>query len=466
MSLSTVLNNVSRHLVNVGKAKFSFLGKSNLNTFTNGRVRPSFISVGRQYFCSKSESTNKQNSYAYDALLKKHNARNWGSNGSLFAEYALAGIESSRQNNHFERYTAMCKLLTQETGKLGNSDNQFALETLMRDVTLLDDHQLLYVVGTLPLWATISQGIRGLQSHVVKIKAECETRLSEQSTILQMFDMLHAWYPLYGNFQSQLAPLFNKVNLHLSHKITEMATEELVEYLFFLNVARSFPATLNPLTLEQCLFRVKDQFSLDDLGTLSMGYFKCKQSFLTDAFSLEMISRVRNNIAAINEMTLASTLKVLRKSCRRSSPLKKSAISLQRVLVNEMDRKKSIQVWIQAALLSTELNYFDPHVLEKVIERFLNDNQQARLKDFERLALCIALSNHQSDNADRFWQITEDELNKSSRQSEIDSFPRSLVSMLVYFIYTNRYPEQLLRRALHPNAVKAALGNSFLFLVN
>ena len=294
-----------------------------------------------------------------------------------------------------------------------------------------------------------------------KLDRECTLRLPQWNWNTSC-RVLQEWYSL-----NLIKPchFYKKAMSHYSLLIHEMNAQQLVEFSFFLNLNRSFPTKLNHRNFENQLLLSFNDFSLNEIGVISMAFFKCQKEIRNPALLEQLISAVKDNAATIDDITLAAMLKLIRRSCSDASKTPASVMTLFDALIDVIDQFNP-KVVIQLVVVAGSLNYFHHPTLEKVARMFNQKISTTRLKDLERFALSLSSSGYKSKSVEQFWKLVEMDLVKSERQAEISNFPRSLISLLVYFVSLGKFPEELFRIAFRPENVTKTLGIRYSFYLN
>ena len=295
---------------------------------------------------------------------------------------------------------------------------------------------------------------------VSKLDKECIRRLPQWNWNTSC-QALQVWYNLD---LIKLGKFYRRVMSHYSPLIQKMNSQQLVEFSFFLNLNRNFPTQLNTRNFETKLQLSWKNFSPNEMGVVSMAFFKCQKEITNAALLEQLVTAVKGNAKTIDDITLAAMLKLIRRSCTDASKTPTSVLSLFDALIDEIPRLNPKAI-IQLVTVAGSINYFHHPTLEKVARRFSTEIGATRLKDLERFALSLSFSGYNSPAVDQFWKQVEMELVKTERQAEISHFPRSLISLLVYFVTLGRFPKDLFRIAFDPENLNKTLGIYFTMLL-
>lgn len=116
---------------------------------------------------------------------------------------------------------------------------------------------------------------------------------------------------------------------------------------------------------------------------------------------------------------------------------------------------------VRLITVGTNILYFHPPSIEKVLELVMSGETRQRtphrLKDLERLAAIVAISNHRTNNARSYWTYLEQVLVKEERQKEIASHSRALLSLVGHCVTAGHYPLPLLHIVFQKDKIQSAL---------
>ena len=163
-------------------------------------------------------------------------------------------------------------------------------------------------------------------------------------------------------------------------------------------------------------------------------------------------------------------LKLLYKSASKKIKIfGRTATQLSDRLYPHMGRfslKTAIQtVYISKSLLNVHLDYIKD-VLETILSPpppsgSYDTTSRARLKELRKLTSLLVATNYRSTNAKRYWAWLTEELQKKERIEEIWTYPQVFIYLMSYFVIAGYYPNALLKLALQPEMIDAALRASY-----
>jgi len=412
-------------------------------------------------FSHRNYCSNNENVFAYSAIFKDKKEAHVSEDKlkdfiPLFSPLMIPNGNQLKSKPRSFKLTDMQKWISQQSQAVDPSNIQPEItvkfiDGLCMSFKSLSDNELLTVIQFLNHDKNLDSSL--CSTIFSKLDNECIRRLPQWTWNVSC-QAMRVWYNLN---MVKLCNFYKKAISHFSPQIQNLNAQQLLEFSFFLNLNRSFPTQLNHRNFETQLLLLWNDFSLDEIGVISMAFFKCQKEILNPALLDKLISAVKDNAAVIDDITLAAILKLIRRSCTDASKTPASVIKLFDALIDEVDRLNPKAI-IQLVTVAGSLNYFHHPTLEKVAKLFTTKIGATRLKDLERFALSLSSSGYKSPSVDEFWKEVETELIKSERQIEIRNFPRSLISLLVYFVTLGKFPEELFKIAFHSENLNKALG--------
>lgn len=90
-----------------------------------------------------------------------------------------------------------------------------------------------------------------------------------------------------------------------------MTPKQLVQMMFYANTSRKFLPTLPMYDIEQEICAYYNDFNINELGIVSLGFFKTQTPIRNQELVKNLYNSVIKEIANINSIELAAFLKVL-----------------------------------------------------------------------------------------------------------------------------------------------------------
>ncbi|XP_017154693.1 FAST kinase domain-containing protein 5, mitochondrial [Drosophila miranda] len=237
----------------------------------------------------------------------------------------------------------------------------------------------------------------------------------------------------------------------LGRKVRKLPPEQLVQSMFLCNLLRR--PVFEMFDFEMNLARCIDQMTLQELGVMAMGFFKTQTQIRNPELLDQLFARLTRELDTVEDITLVSLLKVLRYSSKL--PQVEPLIRLLRALEPQVERV-SLLACLHMALLGCELQTCDDRLIERILQRFEKELDQARLKDMERIGLVMALFNLESESGveRRLAERLPDLMRQ--RLDEIMRYPRCFSNCLQFLTMRGVYDAELLGVALEPRFLQHA----------
>lgn len=274
---------------------------------------------------------------------------------------------------------------------------------------------------------------------------ECCRRIDRWSTA-QLLLVSDAWYQLN---LARIGEFVWQALRKLGRKIRKLPPEQLVQSMFLCNLLRR--PVFEMFDFEVNLAQSVDRMTLQELGVMAMGFFKTQTPIRNPELLQQLFTRLEAELDTVEDITLVALLKVLRYSSRlqQVEPLKQLLVALRRQV-----ERVSLLTCLHIALLGCELQTCDDELVERILLRFENELDVARLKDLERICLVIGLFNLTTPSGverrlvERLPQLLR------SRVDEILRYPRCYTNCLQFISMRGIHDTELLGVALEPRFVR------------
>lgn len=139
------------------------------------------------------------------------------------------------------------------------------------------------------------------------LDATCVDKADEWDVNTQL-KVADAWYTLNLAKHSEFVWLIMK---KAGRRIRKLTPSQLVHVMFFCNVTRK-PVLGEMIDFEMNLKQIADQLTIDEIGVMSMGFFKTKTPLRDVRFIEYLYKRTIQEIDSVEDITLVSLLKILR----------------------------------------------------------------------------------------------------------------------------------------------------------
>ncbi|XP_053600235.1 FAST kinase domain-containing protein 5, mitochondrial isoform X3 [Plodia interpunctella] len=324
------------------------------------------------------------------------------------------------------------------TDSIKNTSDQ-ELESLFYAVTNWPETESIRTRNYIEVWAALDD--------------ECINRLQKWS-----FDEVLKYVSLFFMLNVTRVSEFSQKGVQkLVTKAKQLSHSQVVQTMFYTGILRRSPFDMHNMELE--LVKRFKEFTLDELAIISMGFFKSKTPIRDSKLVFQIINKIIENSNDVNEISLASLLKIIRYSLRKS---KDSEIyKLLDTLQHEVPRL-SVMCNVHLALVGTSTLTLHEECLHKIAETVGNHIAETRLKDLERLVFTFGIFNIKPVTKECFFDKVLNELRRPERRSEIEKHGRAYACCISYLSLLEIYPVDLMSDVLSKKFLDKAYGNHHL----
>ncbi|XP_054728329.1 FAST kinase domain-containing protein 5, mitochondrial [Anastrepha obliqua] len=332
-----------------------------------------------------------------------------------------------------ERFTEFCQHFCDQSHQL--SDEQ--LLATLRQLAQLPEEVSVREPNYMQLWNNLD--------------VECCRRIERWSSD-ELLLACDAWYALN---LARVSEFVWEALRKLGRKIRRMQPEQMVQAMFYCNILRR--AVFEMFEFEVNLARCADTMSLQELGVMSMGFFKTKTPIRNPKLLDHLYTRLMSETQTVDDITLVAILKVLRYSSKL--PQVSQMMQLMDVLQAQVARI-SLMSCLHLALFGVELQCCHDGVLELVLQRFNAEIEHARLKDMERICLAISVFNYRSPNGVEQELCAKILALLGTKLDDIMKYPRCFAACVHYLTLCGYYNEEMLTSVLDKRFIDHAYGKN------
>ncbi|XP_067641278.1 FAST kinase domain-containing protein 5, mitochondrial isoform X2 [Eurosta solidaginis] len=276
---------------------------------------------------------------------------------------------------------------------------------------------------------------------------ECCRRIERWSTN-ELLLACDAWYALG---LARTSGYVSEALCKVGRKIRRLKSEQLVQSMFYCNLLRR--RVYDMFDYEVRLLNYVDSMSLQELGVMSMGFFKTQTPIRNPELLVKLFTRLEAELNTVDDITLVAIIKVLRYSSKLQQV--PHILRLLELLQAQVPRI-SLLSCLHVALFGVELQCCHDGVLELVLHRFNREIDMARLKDMERICLAMGVFNYRGSSG-----VVEELCSKILEQletkiDEIMSYPRAFVCCLHYLVLCGHYKEEMISSVLDERFIEHA----------
>ncbi|VVC98656.1 unnamed protein product [Leptidea sinapis] len=341
----------------------------------------------------------------------------------------------------FEHFKKFATYSTENKLCISNSVFDNFVDSLTDNIQNATDEELKSLFYTLTLWPeTNSIRTRNYIEIWAALDDECINRFKKWS-FDEWLSYIYLFYLLNATRASDFCYKSIQRLTYKSHKLTK---SQYIQTMFYIATMRFSPSDMH--NLELCLEKNYDQFNLDELAVVSMGFFKSQIPIRSMNLVSKIIDNLVANIKEIHEVSLAALLKIVRFS--RKIPIDDKIITLLDILQHEVPRL-SVMCNVHIALLAASTLTLHEPCLTKIADKVLDNISLTRLKDIERLVLTFGTFSLEPKTKRNFIETVLSELRKPIREDEIKIHGRSFACCVSYLGLLQSYPLDLMKRVLN-----------------
>ncbi|XP_074650001.1 FAST kinase domain-containing protein 5, mitochondrial-like [Tubulanus polymorphus] len=269
-----------------------------------------------------------------------------------------------------------------------------------------------------------------------------------------IFSVLEFFYQFrYKHIPRQL---FQQLELYVDN----MTKEDVVYFLYYINLARYARLRLRQM-LERKLEEFVDDLSVDELAVACLGLYKSKHVITSNKIVEVCLSKLCQNTAHIDEITISAILKSVYGATNRnvepfSAQVKSYSLGLLTALLPRM-RDFKITTCLHLLQISLTMKQLNHGILQALCDKVTNEDISTwRLKDLSWLLLQLGLFQSKLAEKDLFYRKFVDEFLRPGRQAEgaYTRFPQCAVRALVGFSYLEIFPREFINQVFSPSFIK------------
>ncbi|KAL9883815.1 FAST kinase domain-containing protein 5, mitochondrial isoform 1-T1 [Glossina fuscipes fuscipes] len=320
-------------------------------------------------------------------------------------------------------------------------------------VSLLSDEQLLESLRLL-LVLPKEESVRA--DNFIELwnalDVECCRRIENWDTN-ELLLVCDAWYKLD---LARICDFVKEALRKMGRKVRKMTASQLVQTMFLCNVMRC--SLYEMMDFEVNLAHYVQNMSLDELGVMSMGFFKTQTRLRNPELLDNLYKRLINELDTAKDITLVAILKILRYSSKIPQ------VDKMKELLDKMSQEKleamSLLTCLHVALFGCELQFCHNKIVEYVLMRFERELEQTRLKDLERICLVMGLFNMKTSTGIEKTLCARVLHMLNNRIDEILKYPNCFLNCLHYLTLCGFYNQEMLAAALDEKFLKHACGSN------
>ncbi|GAB6025236.1 hypothetical protein CHUAL_010656 [Chamberlinius hualienensis] len=326
---------------------------------------------------------------------------------------------------------------------------------LSRVLRQLSDDEVCQILSCLTMWpATESVKSHNYKTLWNRLDEECSARASHWDSV-KLIQVAHVWYKLG---LSRITNYNYKMINIICGQIKSLDVHTLINTLFFINLQRKiYPKFM--IEIEKKILRIVEHLNLDELGIVSLAYFKTQTSIKSKDLIVAILTKSQSNFHQMNSFNVTSVAKVMRHSLVDRHDCIKECQTFQKESIKYLSNFSSSAVLHLSMMLIRQL-MCDEELLKYMMSSFSKDFNDLRLKELSQSVFCISQILPNSEMTKIYTEKVIEELLLPHRQEEISQFPHQIISLLLSAAYNNVFPAKLIDRCLGDEYLKQAEDNA------
>ncbi|XP_047545545.1 uncharacterized protein LOC125077613 [Vanessa atalanta] len=350
----------------------------------------------------------------------------------------------------FQLFSSLGEYCSQHNICISSKQFDNYIDALTDRIQVATDEELKSIFYALKKWPeTESIRTRNYIEVWAALDDECFNRLKNWS-----FDEMLSFMSLFYMLNvTKLSSFASRCLLKFTSKAKQLTKTQLVQTLFFIGIMRKSPPEIHNLEI-----KVEErftEFTVDELAIIAMGLFKSKTPIRSITLISKFMDKIIENSSQIHEVSLASLLKIIRYSIKKTENNK--MYDMLETLQHETPRL-SIMCNVQMALVGSSTLTLHENCLKKIAEAAIVSIPTARLKDLERLVLTYGIFNFKPKTKFCLFSKVLDELRNPERAEEINQHGRSFSCCVAYLCLLNIHAFDLMNKILSSDFLQNAYG--------
>ncbi|XP_054163905.1 uncharacterized protein LOC128961672 [Oppia nitens] len=330
------------------------------------------------------------------------------------------------------------------------------INDLIQILSKLSDRQLLSVLESMTEWPTLYSPFETL---FYKVWSNVDQQLVRRLSATNITDNKAVKkFLLFGNmfYKLKVANICQFNDMLVKKMIApdfELNKISFLHLLFYMNLHRRINPKVTQYVTKQMKILMNDM-TLDEISVFCMTFFKTENK-LNDDLVVFILNKAINDLSdEINNIGRTAITKCIRRSFHfHFQPLVKQYINRLKQLSNNSEMTLT-----HVLNLKVTANICDQKLMSDVIDKLLDDPFAFRIKDIERIFLC--LSHFMYQIGEQKFKTLTDILDINENIFQLTRHPLCLLNILHYLVILDFYPKSLIRKCFSPEYLERLKKNS------
>ncbi|XP_034627394.1 FAST kinase domain-containing protein 5, mitochondrial [Trachemys scripta elegans] len=242
---------------------------------------------------------------------------------------------------------------------------------------------------------------------------------------------------------------FSYINLHWQ----DLTLPQLVQLIYIIGEGRRVPQDLMQ-KLETLVLKYLNSFNLEEVGAISLGFFKSKSAF-SEYVMRKIGDKVSGHLADMSSYAIVNVLKMFRYTRVIHLEFLKQLGKVVPPRIGTM----GIQGVMHITLACSALHYLDEGIMNAAAFSVSSRVMYCRSKDVAKFLWSFGCLNYEPPNAERFYSSLREQMYR--KLYEFDKFPEHFLTCLLALAFAGQFPDDLIDYALSAEFIQLTRENKF-----
>ncbi|CAK9825821.1 hypothetical protein ANTRET_LOCUS3758 [Anthophora retusa] len=239
----------------------------------------------------------------------------------------------------------------------------------------------------------------------------------------------------------------------LSSKVHKLSGKNVVQLLFLANISKS-TGLLNMFEIECQLEECMYELSGNEIGIIARGFFLSKKKVKSRNLMTKMMKRVLDSVDTMDSNTLSAFMKLVRYTqCVYCQPTFQDLITSLHPKISYL----SLKCLMQTMHACAALRLYDKFLIDRILERTVNEVKSIRIKDIERIMFAISsITPPTKYYTDVCHELKNEIIStyQTGRAIEIQKFASTFGSIAMHLAIKDIYVPEMIQYIFNPEFIK------------
>uniref|UniRef100_A0A8D8M406 FAST kinase domain-containing protein 5 n=1 Tax=Cacopsylla melanoneura TaxID=428564 RepID=A0A8D8M406_9HEMI len=313
-----------------------------------------------------------------------------------------------------------------------------ALVSSIKDLSNDDICKLMYL---LQIWSPKcyrkDRNYFDIFAEIDKIQIERLSQGNNYYSLDQLLLLIDFWSHLNLLRSSNFCKLGLRKLLNKSHQLN---AKQFVQVMFYHCRNRTFHPLVNTYEVELTFEKRYDQLTPQEIAIVLLAFFKSEKQFNNKNIPVKVGKTFIKHAQELDSISINGFLKSLKFyfPFAHWNIMHQVCDKLCQILDNH-----SHQVLANAATVSTKIDVYHADLINKVVEKAIENKDLLRIKDFEKVLFPVMIYNHKLKQPELVDIVTEEFLS-DKRQPEVAQYPKTIISLVHHLIMLNSFNHKLI----------------------